>query len=466
MIATTIGRTFLDAYNDKYKKEMTPKEFFDKEYFDLFYNHPKYLQWITNSPFVQMKKGQSPHNLKLEDRLEKLENLHSKIRNGDQDASVAIGFPASELKDFATTSGQVSDIEYMLSEDDIYYSWIGGGLGVGVAGGYSIFFNQCEILLQVYDGWRVYRRFLNDLTLSTLRGNQINTWNGQWLSFRNDRLKYRDDFDFTSINQQNAFTIKDNLIEVNTIAWSELFFNLSYNIKEEQILAYVYSLGQTNQTLGFYPFYLKEATNLIKYYQMLFGENAVLKDKDKYEQLFGLHIKRACELGAIGLQALEPKDLRKYFNNDKNLKLKKPIVKVKKGESIDEFKIREFNAEQKDLDNLIIFRTYKTWLLAMITKNKDELTNYTSEVAKALHEYRTGTTKTDRKNKIQTELFAAKSKKQFINTIASIVKDVEEESLEIFKNLKDKVHLMTGEEFGYFVVLLKFDYAYQERTIY
>ncbi|MBL0025290.1 MAG: hypothetical protein IPO98_09925 [Saprospiraceae bacterium] len=58
MITAVVGRTFLNAYNNKYKKELSPKEFFIDEYFELFYNHPKYLQWITNSPFVQMKSGQ------------------------------------------------------------------------------------------------------------------------------------------------------------------------------------------------------------------------------------------------------------------------------------------------------------------------------------------------------------------------------------------------------------------------
>jgi hypothetical protein len=58
MIAIKIGRTFLNAYNKQYDKEYTAKEFFEKVHFELFYNNPKYMQWITNSPFVQMKKGQ------------------------------------------------------------------------------------------------------------------------------------------------------------------------------------------------------------------------------------------------------------------------------------------------------------------------------------------------------------------------------------------------------------------------
>ncbi len=127
MITVNIGRTFLKAYNDKYKKELTAKEFFEQEYFELFFNHPKYLQWVTNSPFVQMKKGQKPHLLNDKERLEKLKNLYEKIDSGEKDASIAIGFPASEEKMFATTSGLVTDIDLGFRENDIYLSWIGSG---------------------------------------------------------------------------------------------------------------------------------------------------------------------------------------------------------------------------------------------------------------------------------------------------------------------------------------------------
>ena len=65
---------------------------------------------------------------------------------------------------------------------------------------------------------------------------------------------------------------------------------------------------------------------------------------------------------------------------------------------------------------------------------------------------------------LENELLQAKSKKQFLDGLASIIKDVDLELLETFKILRDKVHLMTAEDFGYFVVLLKFDYAYQEKT--
>lgn len=447
MIAATIGRTFLDAWNKKYQKEYSAKDFFEKEYFPLFFDHPKYMQWVTNSPFVQMKKGQKPNLLTHEERVEKLNDLHAKIDSGLRDASIAIGFPASEEKEYATTSGLVTDLDLKYDAEEVYLSWIGGGLGIGVAGGYSIFFDHPEILLTLYDGWKVYRRFLNDPTLDKMRGNQINTWNGQWLNYAYS-FDFEENPDFGYLLNYNVFTQNEKLIEVNTIFWARFYFNLSEKLNDETVTAYVYSLGQTNKTMGFIPFRFQQGRSILSIYRKLFGENDALTQKKDYENLFGIHIKRACELGSVGLQALEPKGLRDFFD-----KAKMPnysSVKI---------------SPKKDYENLISFRTYKTWLLAMITKNKEEDLHYSEEVAKALKQYRADAKKRDRANLIEKELLQAKTKKQFLDSLVNLIKDVDQESLEIFKKLRDKVHLMNAEDFGYFVVLLKFDYAYQEKKL-
>ena len=61
MIAANIGKIFLEAYNEKFKCNYSAKEFFVEKYFELFFNHGKYMQWVTNSPFVQgIKKGVIP----------------------------------------------------------------------------------------------------------------------------------------------------------------------------------------------------------------------------------------------------------------------------------------------------------------------------------------------------------------------------------------------------------------------
>jgi hypothetical protein len=100
----------------------------------------------------------------------------------------------------------------------------------------------------------------------------------------------------------------------------------------------------------------------------------------------------------------------------------------------------------------------------MITKNKQEDLHYSEEVAIALKKFRADAKKRDRANLIEKDLLQAKTKKQFLDGLASLIKDVEPELLETMKVLRDKVHLMNAEDFGYFLVLLKFDYAYQENN--
>lgn len=436
MITAVIGKTFLNSYNEKYGKALSPKEFFGQEYWELFYNHPKYMQWVTNSPFVQMKSGQKPHLLSVDERMEKLENLFEKAENEIPDASFALGYPASESKEYASTSGLVSDVLIPSDEEEVYLSWIGSSLGIGVAGGFTILFDNPAITLQTFEGWKVYRKYLNDPTLEKLRGNQINTWNGQWLTYSLNPEEYREDFDFSELTNQKIFKVDTSLAEVDTVSWSQLFFSLSTQFPNDEMMGYVYGFGQTNKTIGFIPFQLKSGGNIKEVYQKLFGDFKI--NKKEFESLFGMHIKRACELGSIGLQALRPDNLKKYMSEDKNLTFKKE-------------------------EDTINYQAYKTWLVAMLTRNKEEITDYTLELAKTIQKYRATGTKLDRKTLIEKELFASASKKGFIEALTKMVKDLDGEELVSIKKLKDEVHLMTNEEFGYFSTLLKFDYAFVEK---
>jgi hypothetical protein len=222
--------------------------------------------------------------------------------------------------------------------------------------------------------------------------------------------------------------------------------------------------------MGFFPFRFQQARKLITFYKKLFGENALLEDRVYYEDMYGIHIKRACELGAFGVQALEPEGLRKFFEPDKMPNLSKSKVTRSPSQTEEDFEVSTKEAEKKDYENKIIpFRTYKTWLLAMITKNKEEMSDYTREVAKAIYEYRVATQKdkagsTKVANTIKS-LLASKSKRNFIEGLTEIISDekLDKLALPVFNELRERVHLMTNEDFGYFVVLLKFDYAYQER---
>jgi hypothetical protein len=118
-----------------------------------------------------------------------------------------------------------------------------------------------------------------------------------------------------------------------------------------------------------------------------------------------------------------------------------------------------FNKEEDTIN----YQAYKTWLIAMLSKNKEEITDYTMELARTIQKYRAGGTKLDRKTLIEKELFASPSKKGFIETLTKMVKDLEGNDLQTIKNLKDDVHLMSNEEYSYFCTLLKFDYAFVEK---
>ena len=219
--------------------------------------------------------------------------------------------------------------------------------------------------------------------------------------------------------------------------WSNLFFSLSNQFPEKILNAYVYSLGQTNKTIGFIPIYLKEGRRLKDVFKQLFHTDLPFEEKT-FQSLFGLHIKRACELGNIGLHALRPDSLKKYMEDHKNLSFK--------------------NEEQT-----LIYQSYKTWLIAMISKNKEQITDYTSELAKLILRYRSNAKGNTGKNLIEKDLFGAKSKRAFIEALTEMISVLEGSDLDALKNLKDEVHLMTNEEFGYFSTLLKFDYAFEEK---
>ncbi len=463
MFTTIVGKTFLAEYNIRHNSSYTARAFFDDVLFKLFFDHKKYLMWAQNSPFVQGISKKKPF-FEPAERLANLAQFHEKISKGERDASIAIGYPASEVKEFATTSGLVTDIEIPLTEEEIYLSWIGGTLSLGLAGGYALLFNHPAIAYATFEGWQVYRNFLNDTVLERLRPNQITTWNGQWLTYRLGK-NYQEDFDFNRLNTAGVFSISSDLMEVNTIDWSKLFFSLSHHFPLQEITAYVFSLGQTNKTIGFIPFQLKSGRKVHEVYQKLFGEDNFKVNEQDFEALFGKHIKRACELGNIGLQALEPKNLAKYYSNESDFKLLKPEIVRKKGESDADFEKRSNDLQKKDQDNITTFRTYKTWLIAMISKNKTEISDYTRDIASALIQYRKGASKRDRTNLLEQKLFATRKKTEFLEALIEIVKDqtVEQEIVEKMNELRDRVHFMSQEDFGYFSLLLKFDFAYQER---
>lgn len=431
MIAANIGKIFLDAYNEKYQSNYTAKEFFVEKYYKIFFNHNKYMMSAGNSPLEnpkiswdKMRIGQIPYET-VEKRNERFIKTVEKIDAGPADASIAIGFPT--LDQTATTSGQVTNLELPIKTDDIYLSWIGSGLGIGVQSGLSLLFSNKQILLDLFEGWQVYRDYLN--STPSLRGNQINTWNGQWMAHRYDKLSY-DAANPTALF--NPFgTMKDGGMEVNTQSWTKVLIGIARNYPETTLTAYIYSLGQMNITVGFVPFDLPRIRQPFELYYKYFGTTKSVQ----VEQLFGTAIgfTKACQMGAIGVNALEPKGFRDY--------MEKGVVP-------------KYNPT--DEEKTINFNTYQIWLLAML--NNEQLWEKAQQIATTLNDYTKSdkSTKTTKSQEV-TGLLASVNKKQFIEALISIVKNSTETNQ--LAEIAEIIHTMPVDNVPYFLTLIRFQYA-------
>lgn len=426
MITSVIGRIFLDAYNEREHTGYDAKTFFIEKYYPLFFDGNKYMQWVQNSPFVQMKSGQKVEALSSDERREKLEELICKIQNGTKDASVAIGYSASDEKGYATTSGQVTSLEIKVTHDEVYLSWIGASLGVGVKGGLSILFSNPLLLLSIYDGWAFYRAALDNN--QKLKGNQIASWNGQWLAHRYDKRAFDAENPMADFNPY--VSDKDASMSVAVQSWTKILINLSQNFSGQNLLGYVYSLGQTNITVGFIPFILSQIRRPIDLYIRFFGMKNWRQAEELYGTAFGFD--RACQAGAIGLKALEPKGLKDYMEKGKLPKYTD-------------------NEEQT-----IKFHTYQTWIMAML--NNEDLWVQSESFAHVLKEYSAGSknAKTDRTNKVKA-LLGALNKKEFIRNLTEIISEVDDVSklMETAKLVND----MPADNVPYFLTLIRFHYA-------
>ena len=433
MIASVIGKTLIAEYNRRQGTRLTAEQFFDQVFHPVFYGHERYLQWVTNSKFVQGYKKAAPPD--AADRAGRLLKFKEKVHSGDvADASYAIGFPASGVLE--TTSGQVSNLEIPLSSEDIYASWIGGGLGIGVQGGFSIYFDNPEILWQVYEGWAWYRQFIE--SHDNLRSNQIDTWNGQWFSQVSS-----EDFDPQHPVSNMGPAIRENAegnMEFATQRWTEVMLGVANRFNQQRITGYICSLGQTNTTIGFIAFELPQLKKPFEFYQELFGKNDFLNQKKKITQLFGTahSFRSACQKGAIGVPALEPKDLTQYMTTAK-----------KTG------KVPDYG--KADDEKKITFKVYQSWLMAML--NNKELWQKANDAAAAYLAYAESGKKanTARTNAV-TNLLESANKRKFIENSTAIVENAEKR--EVISAIVEEIHLMPEDNFRYFQTLIKFRYAF------
>lgn len=428
MITSTIGKIFLNAYNEKYCKHYDAKTFFMEQYYPLFFNQNKYMMTAGNSPlenpklsWEKMIKGQIPFETSAQ-RKERFENFINKVENSEADASIAIGYPTLDIN--ATTSGQVTNLQNNVSKDDVFYSWIGAGLGIGLQGGLSVLFSEKKILLDIFDGWTVYRDVLNNTP--NLKGNQINTWNGQWLAHRYSNM-------FVENNPMAnfmPFSTKEGLMSIDVRSWTSVLIAMAKKHQDRQMMGYVYNYGQTNTTVGFIPFSLSQIRRPIELYQKFFGMDSAKKAEPLWGTAFGFL--KACQSGAIGLRAMEPKGLGDYIEKGK-------IPKIKESE-----------------EETINFNTYKIWIMAML--NNEDLWAKAQEFARELQRFvkEDKPKSTKRKNQVDSVLESI-NKKQFFVSITEIVKEAENSGK--IEDVAKVIHLMPNDNVPYFLTLIRFHYA-------
>lgn len=436
MIAANIGKIFLDAYNEKYKSNYSAKEFFVEKYYELFFNHNKYMMSAGNSPlenpkisWKKMGTGKMPYE-SVEKRISRFEKTIEKIETGPAEASIAMGFYTLDVN--ATTSGQVTNLNLPIKTEDIYLSWIGSGFGIGVQGGLSLLFAKKKILLDLYEGWQLYRNYLNKTP--ELRGNQINAWNGQWIAHKYDKRV------FNPANPTALFTgfdsMKDGVMEVRSQSWTKIIVGIARTYPDINLTAYIYSLREANITVGFIPFELPRIRQPYDLYEKYFNIKTEFA-----EQLFGtqLGFTKACQMGAIGVNALEPKGFKESLN-------KGIIPKY------------NLNNEEKKIN----FHTYQIWLLSML--NNEELWDKSLQIAKTLNDYSLSD-KNAKKAKSQEvkNLLTSINKKQFIERLTSIIKG--SNNSEPLISIAETVHSMPDDNVVYFFSLIKLQYEVVNKKI-
>jgi hypothetical protein len=353
-----------------------------------------------------------------------------KVSAGNPEASIAIGFPALEMT--AGTSGQITHMDLPMAEEDVYLSWIGSGFGIGVQGGLSMFFDNARILLDLFDGWSWYRERLN--RIPQLRGNQINTWNGQWIAHRYNPQTYDVDDPMASFLPDGQ--TKDGGIEIVTVLWTKVLLGIARSFPDTVEVAYVYRLDKMNTTIGFIPFELPKIRKPYDLYPKYFTP----ANPDLVESLFGTEMGfyKVCQMGAVGVTALEPKGFRDCFTQG--------TVPKYVGDT-DEIKT-------------IYFNTYQIWLLAML--NNGQLWDQAQEIAELLCDYagQEKSAKTTRSREAET-VVKSLTKRQFIDSLEKLVELCSD--VDRLSRIAEIVHKMQEENVPYFLTLIRFRYAVENK---
>ncbi len=436
MYTAHIGRRLLDLYNQHRRvgSPLSAREFFDEVFFPLFFDHERYLMFANNSKFDQ--KAKQRKSREPSERQDALASFHAEVATLDKPLGhLFLGGTASEAT--RATSGQITDISVPLSTDDVYMSWFGTAASIGVRGGLSLLVDDDEVLLALLDGWEQYRAYMAQTP--HLKPYQIDSWNGWWLIHRFDEMFDPGDplRDLPELPEE-----KNGKAEFRTPPWVRVLFALAGRSQSKPQIAYVYSFGQSNTTVGFVRIDLPAIRGLPDLYERLFGKTPAFVGRRQfigmYETAFG--IRRACELGSIGLRAIEPNKLRDFMplRGSKNALPSTPSGKKREEQEVS-------------------FAIYKTWIIAML--NNEELLKIADEAATALRNLASPgkRAKTTNARSVE-EALKATHRRAFIEGLTAIL-ERDETYADVFVRLVRETVLMPVSDFPLLLTLIRFMYA-------
>jgi hypothetical protein len=429
MYTAYIGKRLIDLYNQREQTQHSAVSFYKEVYYPLFFDNDRFLQHVNNSKFDQAYKQQKKTPLTAEVRAQALTAQLEKIENELPDGSFYLGGAAADPT--AGTSGQVNNLAIDIPVEDVYASWIGAALGIGINGGLNLLVDSDQVILTLYDGWHWYRKYMKE-TLA-LKAHQVNTWNGWWIINAFGRR-----FNLVSpfSTKQPDVDSKDGKAALKTQAWIKVIFALAQKL-EEPTSAYVYAMSQMNTTLGFVQLQLDEVRYEIDLYNRLVGETAGLNNKslsEIYETQFGFE--RACLQGSIGLRALEPAKLREYMPGFKGPA--KPFKNVQENQ---------------------LFKIYEIWIIAML--NNEQLLQKAQELADALYPLSIGNRATKSNSQNVTNFLNSGSRKELLENATKIISNFSE-SAYLIDEICNDVFKLPKQDFPLFMALLRLKYAVAE----
>ncbi len=422
MYHSVIGKRLVACLNKREGTDFTVRQFFDEVYIPLFFGSARLMQNINNSPFDQaLTKQKKTFTSELQQ--ECLRQVHSKVLGLEPDASFFLGGPASGS--IETTSGQVTSMRIPVTNEDVYASWIGAALGLTIQGGLALLINDEDVILTTFEGWKAYRRYLDQTP--GIKPLQINTWNGQWATHQMGQKRGM---------MQNLIVNKDGTA-LETEGWVQLLFSLSYHYREgptRPLLAYVYSLGQSNKTIGFVRLNLLQVKRLADLFRHLFEVPQGMHPA-AFESLYQTEMSfySACGRTEIGLRALKPKDA---FNAQKSIP-KDPGA--------------------TDAEKQLAFRTYQNWIIAML--NNAELIQRAENIAEALKLFRQqGERGTTGNKQLVDELLQKKGRRDFIEGLTELVQK-DTSHAELYDQTVTDILSLPLDNVVLFITLLRFKYA-------